>query len=154
MGSGNLADTNLLVPPLYLTDIVPFFATPAFKSKEFLQAEYVEKRRSCEEIAAEIGSSRTTVLKYLKVHGIAVREIGHNIKRKRGICFGQKILNRKLVFHKSELETIERIRKLREQGYSYWKIADILNALKVKTKTGRGRWHARSVLAVLEHRFN
>jgi hypothetical protein len=43
------------------------------------------------------------------------------------------------------------MRKLREQGFSYWKIADVFNSMKVPTKTGRGRWHARAIQNVLEN---
>jgi hypothetical protein len=39
--------------------------------------------------------------------------------------------------------------ELRGKGFSYWKIADILNAMKVPTKTRKGKWHARSVQQIL-----
>ncbi|TVQ80873.1 MAG: hypothetical protein EA369_01430 [Bradymonadales bacterium] len=42
-------------------------------------------------------------------------------------------------------ETIEKMKELREKGYSYWKISEILNTLKVPPKTKKGRWHARTV---------
>lgn len=41
------------------------------------------------------------------------------------------------------------MRELRDQGFSYWKIADVLNAMKVPTKTRGGKWLARTVQAIL-----
>ncbi|MCX6126171.1 MAG: hypothetical protein NTV34_15675 [Proteobacteria bacterium] len=43
-----------------------------------------------------------------------------------------------------------KMQNLRSQGFSYWKIADILNTMKVPTKTQRGRRHARSVQQMLD----
>jgi hypothetical protein len=42
------------------------------------------------------------------------------------------------------------MKQLREQGFSYWKIADVLNTMKIPTKTRRGQWLARSVQKVLD----
>jgi chorismate mutase len=53
--------------------------------------------------------------------------------------FGKKIIDRSVEDHKREQEVLKQIRELRDQGHSYWKIAKILNTLKVRTKTGRGR---------------
>ena len=120
-----------------------------YKDKAFLQQKYVVEGLSCEEIAAQIFSARTTVLKYLKIHGIPVREVGTNQKRVRGLAYGQKLKKRSLAEHKREQEAILKMRELREKGFSYWKIAEVLNAMKVPTKTRKGEWHARTVLAVL-----
>ncbi len=120
-----------------------------YKEKAFLQQKYVLEGLSCEEIATQIFSARTTVLKYLKLHGIPVRETGSNQKRVRGLAYGQKVKERSLAEHKREQEAILKMRELREKGFSYWKIADILNAMKVPTKTRKGKWHARSVHSIL-----
>lgn len=120
-----------------------------FKDKSFLHQKYVVESLSCDEIASQIFSARTTVLKYLKIHGIPVREVGTNQKRVRGLAYGQKVKERTLAEHKREQEAIMKMKDLREKGFSYWKIADVLNAMKVPTKTRKGRWHARSVHAIL-----
>jgi hypothetical protein len=88
-------------------------------------------------------------LKYLKIHGIPVRETGTNQKRVRGLAYGQKIKERRLAEHKREQEAILKMRELRKKGFSFWKIADVLNTMKVPTKTRRGRWHAKIVQAIL-----
>lgn len=116
-----------------------------YKNKSFLHQKYVVEGLSCQEIADNIFSARTTILKYLKEFGIEVRDTGSNQRRKRGLAFGSKVQSRTIVEHKKELETLAKIRELRERGLSYWKIADVLNTMKVPTKTRRGRWHAKTV---------
>lgn len=56
---------------------------------------------------------------------------------------------REFVSHKGELEVIEKMKELRSKGYSYRKIAEILNTMKVPTKTKKGKWHGKSVYHVL-----
>lgn len=136
-------------PPASILMISCLSEDPLYKNKFFLQQKYVEERLSCEEIASQIFSARTTVLKYLKIHGIPVREVGINQKRVRGLAYGLKFKQRTRLQHKREQEAILKMRELREKGFSYWKIADVLNAMKVPTKTRKGRWHARTVQAIL-----
>jgi AICAR transformylase/IMP cyclohydrolase PurH len=85
----------------------------------------------------------------LKLHNILIREVGINIKRVRGLAYGQKVKERTLTEHKREQEVILKIRELRNKGLSYWKIVDVLNTMKVPTKTRKGRWHARTIQAIL-----
>lgn len=150
MAAGSIAYPNALVTPLYITDFIPFFTTPAFKQPEFLHREYIEKSRTVQEIATEIGSSKSTVLKHLREFGIAVREVGAPQRRKRGLAYGKRVVARVQVDHKQELETIEKIKQLRAKGFSYWKIADALNTLGVKTKTRNSIWHATTVMGILK----
>lgn len=143
-------------PPANILMISCLSEDPLYKNKIFLQQKYFEKRLSCEEIAAQIFSARTTVLKYLKINGIPVREAGTNQKRARGLAYGQKVKERGRAEYKREQEAILKMRELRNKGFSYWKIADVLNTMKVLTKTRKGRWHARTVQAILvleEHKY-
>jgi len=123
-----------------------------FKSKEILSQKYIVERLSANEIAKQLGTARSTVLKYLKIHGIPVRATGQNIHKRAGygLAYGRRIVNRQEIVSKREQAYIAKMKDLRVQGFSYWKIADILNTLKVPTKTGRGRWHARSVQQILD----
>jgi hypothetical protein len=125
------------------------YGNTPYKSKSFLYQKYVIEGLSCEEISTQIFSARTTVLKYLKTYGIPVREVGTNQKRVRGLAYGKKIKERNLAESKREMEALKKMRDLRERDFSYWKIAEILNTMKVPTKTRRGKWHARSVHAIL-----
>lgn len=127
-------------------------AYPDFKDKAVLSKMYLERRLSTNEIAKKLGAARTTILKYMKLHGIPLRHTGHSIRKRpgRGLAYGRRIVNRTEVVHKRERENINKMRELRAKGFSHWKIADAFNALKVPTKTGRGRWHARSVQQILD----
>lgn len=136
-------------PPANISMISTVCTDQPFKDKSFLHQKYVVEGLSCEEISSQIFSARTTVLKYLKIHGIPVREVGSNQKRVRGLAFGRKVKERGLAEHKREMEALKKMRDLRERGFSYWKIAEILNTMKVPTKTRREKWHARSVHAIL-----
>lgn len=112
--------------------------------------KYIVERLSCEEISKQIPTARrTTVLKHLKFHGIPVRKPGTNTNRKRGVVYGARCLMREEVQHKRELENIKKMRELRDKGFSYWKIADVFNSMKVPTKTGRGKWHAKTVCQII-----
>lgn len=137
-------------PPANISMISCLLEDPLYKNKSFLHQKYVVEGLSCDEIATQIFSARTTVLKYLKIHGIPVREVGSNQKRVRGLAYGQKIKERSLAEHKREQEAILKMRELRDKGFSYWKIADVLNAMKVPTKSRKGKWHARSVQGILQ----
>ncbi len=136
-------------PPANILIISSVCNDQPYKNKTFLHQKYVVEGLSCEEIASQIFSARTTVLKYLKIHGICIREVGTNQKRVRGVAYGQKIKQRTLAEHKREQEVIFKMRELKDKGYSYWKIADVLNTMGVPTKTRRGKWHARTVLSIL-----
>ena len=136
-------------PPANILMISCLSEDPLYKNKFFLQQKYVEERLSCEEIAAEIFSARTTVLKYLKLHNIPIREVGSNTKRVRGLDHGQKIKERTVTEYRREKEAILKMRELRDKGFSFWKIAYVLNTMKVPTKTHEGRWHARTLQAIL-----
>ena len=101
-------------------------------------------------IAEEFDAAESTIHKYLVKFGIPIRGSGQNIRRKRSLAYGRKIANRIEVEHKREMETVVKMLDLRRQGFSYWKIADILNSMKIPTKTRRGKWHARSVQQILD----
>lgn len=136
-------------PPSSILMKTSIYVDKPYENKFFLHQKYVVEGLTCEEIATQIFSARTTVLKYLKIHGIPVREVGTNQKRKRGLAYGSKVQKRSVAVYKREQDTITKMRNLRDRGFSYWKIAEVLNAMKVPTKTGRGKWHARTVLSIL-----
>jgi hypothetical protein len=59
---------------------------------------------------------------------------------------------RKLVLHQREQVAIARMVELRSQGFTFEQIAQSLNTLGVVTKTGRGKWHRKTVQAILSAR--
>ena len=44
-------------------------------------------------------------------------------------------------------------KELREKGFSFWKIADVLITMKVSTKIRKGSWHARTVQAIFVEKW-
>lgn len=89
---------QLLSVGKHLNDFMPV-ENSLYKNKSFLHKKYVVEGLSCEEISTQIFSARTTILKYLQIHGIPIREVGTNQRRARGLAYGQKIINcpRKMV---------------------------------------------------------
>jgi phosphopentomutase len=129
------------VPPPEFSIHKPFKVVSPFKDKAFLHQKYVVERLSCEEIARQISSSRTTVLKWLKLSGIKTRRSDYK-NTGNNIPFGTT---------QKEMKVIEKMRVLRQKGYSFWKIAEILNAMGTQTKTSRGKWQARTIQRVLDN---
>ncbi len=140
-------------PPAQLAEIIHFPVTPLYQNRDFLLEKYVANGLSAEEIGLEIVSATSTVLKQLKLLGIPIRGSGKNTRPKRHLAYGQKIVGRKVEVCKSEIAAIEKMERLRKQGFSYWKIADILNSMGVPTKTRKEPWKARSVQQILDRAF-
>lgn len=136
-------------PQPQVPKIVPFSISDTYKNPAFLHQKYVAERLSTKEISRLIFSSRSTVSKYLKKYGIPIRPQDQHHRTRSQLRFGEAWRNRKVVAHRKELATLRKIQKLRQNGMSFWKIADVLNALGTRTKTRRGKWHARYVQKVL-----
>ena len=135
-------------PPKKSLVISEFRVDPLYKSEAFLRENYIEKKLSVTQIAALICSARSTVVRHLEQLEIPLRDEDRQ-RRSGNTSFGQRWINRKAVTHKKEQETIEKARELRKQGHSYQKIADILNAMKVSTKTKKAKWHAKTVRSII-----
>ena len=128
-----------IFPPAKISMFSSVIVDSPFKSKFFLHQKYVVEGLSCGEIAAQIFSARTTVLKYLKLHGIPVRESGSNQRRKRGLGYGQKVQCRQLENHQREQENIKKMRELREtRDLAIGRLLRFLIRLKFQLKPGRG----------------
>jgi hypothetical protein len=52
------------------------------------------------------------------------------------------------------MAAIRKMEKLRESGWFYWKIADVMNDWGMKTKKGKGEWNARAIQQILEREFD
>ena len=123
---------------------------PLFRSESYLRQKYEAEKLSIKEIAAEIFSSRTAVAAHIKAYGIPIRPNDLLHKTRAQLRYGEAWRKRQVAIHQRERDNIEKMRQLRAQRFSYWKIADVFNSMKVPTKTGRGRWHARSIQTVLK----
>lgn len=121
---------------------------PLYKNKTFLHQKYVVEGRSPAEIASEIFSSRQSVSKYLEHFEIPLRP--DDSRRTTGAhTFGYKLRHRQAIPNKREQEAIEKMIKLRAQGFSYEKIAEILNTIGVTTKRGGAKWYAKTIRGIL-----
>ena len=149
MGS-KFYDNPSVFPPLNLSMNSSIRQIPLFQCKSFLHEKYVVEKLSTKEIAAQIFSSRSSVAKHLKLHGIPIRANDVNNKTRSQLRYGEAWRKRTVALHQREMENIEKMRKLRDQGFSYWKIADVFNSLGIRTKTNRGKWHARSIQKILD----
>jgi len=67
--------SNNNFPQDYLSDLFTFYQEERFRDASFLREMYEEKGLSTTQIAKKICSSHSTVLKYLKIHGIPVRQL-------------------------------------------------------------------------------
>lgn len=133
-------------PPAHLTDVIVLPPKKHMPEKSFLHQKYVVEGLSSKEIAAQISFSRATVTKYLNDYGIPLKKI---TRRKTGkMVYGYRQYGGRAVVLKKELKVIELIKSHKESGYSYQKIADILNNLKAPTKGGKGFWYSKVVRQV------
>ena len=119
-----------------MTNIIQLPVKKVWRNKELLHQKYVVERRSLNELAVEFGVARQTISMQMKSFGIETRVPGTVQNRKRGLAYGKKFKDREIVEHKKEQEVIEKIKELRGQGFSYHKIADVLNVMGIKTKKG------------------
>ncbi len=135
----------------YLFDTIEFYWNKPYKYKNFLHQKYVVEELSAAEIAAQTSSVKSTVLKYLKLHGIPLRKSGHQIRKAR-LAYGEKLRQRKVLAHQKEQDIIAKIKDLRAKGYSYEKIAEVLNTMEVATKTRKGKWHRKTIWEILNRK--
>ncbi|WP_414698976.1 recombinase family protein [Oligoflexus sp.] len=64
------------------------------------------------------------------------------------LAYGEKLVQRRESGHRRELENIVKMTELRQRGFSYHKIAAILNSMGIPTKN-RKKWHATTVMNIL-----
>jgi hypothetical protein len=133
-----------------LVNIIEFYVVPRFKDPNLLHRKYVVEKLSLGEVAKLLFSSKATIAKHLKLNGIPLREPGKSIRRRRGLAYGQRVVDRAEVDHKREGALIQKMAKLRQSGLSYHKIANILNTWNIPTKTRRGKWSGKQVHQILK----
>lgn len=92
----------------------------------FLTDLYLKKGLSLRQISNELGCCKATVRKKLT-------EVGIEIKN----------------FSKNEHLLKNTITNMKSKGSSYQAIADSFNLWKIPTRTGEGRWHAKSIRDIL-----
>ncbi len=79
----------------------------------------------------------------MKRHGIPLKI--YTRKSDGAHVYGYRKHGGKAIELKKEQEVIALIKTCRESGYSYQKIADILNQKKIETKLKKGFWYSKVV---------
>lgn len=139
---------NVTRPLLQICRPVSFF--PWYSDKDFLWQEYIQNEKAAHQIAQELGCSHSTILKYLVHHGIEVREALPGHYRKGQLAYGKRRAKGRETQSNVELLNIEKMKSLRAQGFSYWKIADVFNSMKIPTKNKGSKWHPTTVMKILK----
>jgi len=70
--------------------------------------------------------------------------------RRGQLGYGKRVVNGRVTVNQREVEIIANMQDLRVKGYSYWKIAEILNSMGVPTKSRRAKWQAATVMKIID----
>lgn len=89
-------------------------------------------------------------MRYLKVFGTPLRNINGAAKlNNRQLAFGKKQIKGKELNHNREVDCLKKIKDIGKQGFSYHKIAMILNSMDIPAKN-RKKWHAATVMKLVK----
>lgn len=135
-----MSDFPLTAQVIDTIDLPPLKPT---LSESFLKEKYLQEGLSSKEIAALTFSSRSTVTNYLKRYGIPLKKLTR--RTDGGHRFGFRRYSGRSIQLKKEHEVINKIKLYRENGYSYQKIADLLNKQSIDTKMKKGFWYSKVV---------
>lgn len=105
--------------------------------------------KSASQIARENDCSHSSILKYLDVFGISIRDNNSSEYRTGEMAYGKKIVKGKVVDDKGEQAIIRKMKLLKVAGNSYWKIAEVLNRNRVPTKKEKSIWSAKTVHQII-----
>lgn len=133
-------------PPEQIQVITHIKHVSLLKIKSFLQQKYLEERLTINQIATITMSSRSTVIKYLRAAEITIRAEEHRVG---GSTYGERKVNGRFVSNQKELEMMEKIKVLRDQGLEVQQIADLLQGLNLPTKRG-GKWSRTVVHSIIK----
>lgn len=149
------SDNTVEFPPTKTVMISRLQHLPLFRSEFFLRQKYLEEGLSTRQIAALIFSSRSAISANLKKFGIPLRseDVAHKTNKGQ-LGYGEKRRCGQEKIHQREVAVIEKMKTLRDQGFSYWKIAEILTAMEVPTKNRRAGWKAATVMKILKANTN
>ena len=123
--------------PRKLSEIISFQTRPFVESHHFLEEKYIKEGWSTTKIADYCNCSKALVLNRLDKYGIQKRKHGYTTP----IPYGKRMdKNGKIVPFAREIIIIERIIRMKEQGFNFNQIAYELNKSNIPTKRG-GKWH-------------
>jgi len=150
-GSATTPEYRQDFPPAQPSIITEFNIIPLFRNESFLRQKYVVEGLSTKQISGLIFSARSTVVASLKRYGITLRDADQTAWYRRGqLGYGKRVVNGRVTVNQREVEIIANMQDLRVKGYSYWKIAEILNSMGVPTKSRRAKWQAATVMKIID----
>jgi hypothetical protein len=94
-------------------------------------------------------SSKQTVRKELLRANIKLRGRSHHNGNPSQARFGQRVVKRKLVEHKTEQRVVDSVLRMKKEGLGLRAIARCLDEMKVPTKQQGRRWHPEMVKRIL-----
>jgi len=106
-----------------VSEIINFHSPKPWDDVSFLTNLYVKKGYSLRRISRALGCNKSVVRKKLSEAGIEI------IQQKADV----------------DKALIRKVEMLRGQGMSYQKIADLFNLWRLKTISGKGGWHGKTV---------
>jgi hypothetical protein len=116
-----------------------------------LHRKYVLEGLSTQQIAEQTASSKTNVIRCLRLFNIPVRVRGASHGRPSHPPFGMTFSEGRLTPHPEEQKTIELIRQLfLEEKKAISAIVRVLIQKGLPTKTGKSQWHHEMVRLVLK----
>lgn len=136
---------------VYLTDLLGSLPRPPYRDKDFLHQKYVVEKLSVAQIAGEISSSKSAVLRNLKAFRFSIRQKSQHHGRPAQPRYGEKIRQGRVRNNKIEQEVMKWVRAMRDGGLSLRQIAICLTSREVPTKNKSKVWHPETVRRVLEH---
>lgn len=132
-------------PPEKIEVISSIKHIPLVKHQSFLHQKYVKEGLSINQIVALTFSSRSTIIKYLRQAKIELRAADKQIGRAK---YGERRQGGIIVPNKAELETIAKIKALKDEGLNYTRIAEIMESIKMPTKRG-GKWTRKTIYSIV-----
>lgn len=128
---------------------MPFVSYKSFADQEFLQQEYVVNKKSAKHIAKECGCSHSTILKHLREFGFEIRPKCSDYPKGQ-LPYGKQLIRGTPQVHEIEALVIGKIKALYARGFSYHRIACVINTLGIETKHKNSRWHATTVMKIIK----
>jgi hypothetical protein len=106
-----------------------------FPDEIFLKEKYVKEGLAAKEIGTLTFSSRSKLSKFSNRFDISIKV--QNRKNTGSHVFGYRQYGGRAIVFKNDQKIIESIKSHRSNGYSYQKIANVLDQNKVETKQGK-----------------
>ena len=147
-GGGKLTKGQLFSSTPYVIDFIELKENKTTLNKSFLHQKFILEHLSYDKIASLTGYSRTTIKTHLKKYNL--HKDGSARSRKHNVSFGKKIQKGNSLPFKSELKTIETIKKLHSEGLSSNAIARVLDSMKIPTKKKTKNWHHHTIITILK----